>query len=54
LLYQQLDRAVDAVRCLTDAVEVLQRTGLSRTASGATVEQFHALLAAMRAGKPLQ
>ncbi|MBK9096362.1 MAG: tetratricopeptide repeat protein [Anaerolineae bacterium] len=53
LLYQQLDRTADGIRRMVEAITVLERTGLSRDASGATVEQFQAALATMRAGKPL-
>lgn len=54
LLYQQLNRAPDGIRRMVEAITVLEHTGLSRDASGATVEQRQAALAAMRAGKPLR
>jgi tetratricopeptide (TPR) repeat protein len=53
LLYQNLNRPVEAVQYMQQAIAVLETTGLNRAASGTTLEEIRQVLATMQRGEPL-
>jgi tetratricopeptide (TPR) repeat protein len=53
LLYQQFNRAQDAITYLEQAINILNQMGLRQDAAGQTLELFNHWLQAMQYGKPL-
>ncbi len=53
LFYSNLSHPIEAIQILGQAMEILQNLGLTHDASGATVDQYQALLNTMKSGQPL-